>query len=68
MRVEVPATPLFHPTVSRWFQRAFGEPTPAQLSAWPLIQQRRNVLIAAPTGSGNTLAGFLAVIDQLLAV
>ncbi|RLU09429.1 ATP-dependent DNA helicase, partial [Pseudomonas prosekii] len=38
----------------------------AQARAWPLIRQHRNVLIAAPTGSGKTLTAFLAVLDDLV--
>ena len=34
--------------------------------AWPAIQSGRNVLVAAPTGSGKTFAAFLAAIDQLV--
>ncbi|HEX4649747.1 MAG TPA: DEAD/DEAH box helicase [Steroidobacteraceae bacterium] len=56
----------FHPAVSRWFERTFAAPTPAQRAAWPVIAAQRHVLIAAPTGSGKTLAAFLAVIDELV--
>ena len=56
----------FHPAVAAWFRRAFAEPTPAQLRAWPAIQSGRHALIAAPTGSGKTLAAFLAAIDDLV--
>lgn len=57
---------LFHPTVAEWFDEHFAAPTPAQLEAWPAIQDRQHVLIAAPTGSGKTLAAFLAAIDGLV--
>src|SRR5512146_65144 len=56
----------FHPAVSRWLERAFEAPTPAQEQAWPAIQAGRHTLIAAPTGSGKTLAAFLAAIDSLV--
>jgi ATP-dependent Lhr-like helicase len=56
----------FHPAVSRWLERAFEAPTPAQQQAWPAIQAGHHTLIAAPTGSGKTLAAFLAAIDLLL--
>jgi ATP-dependent Lhr-like helicase len=56
----------FHPAVSAWFARTFDAPTPAQERAWPEIQSGRNVLIAAPTGSGKTFAAFLAAIDALV--
>ena len=56
----------FHPAVSAWFARSFDAPTPAQERAWPEIQAGRNVLVAAPTGSGKTFAAFLAAIDELV--
>src|SRR5215469_7588405 len=56
----------FHPAVSRWLERAFEAPTPAQEQAWPAIQAGCHTLIAAPTGSGKTLAAFLAAIDVLV--
>ncbi|HVY80781.1 MAG TPA: DEAD/DEAH box helicase, partial [Steroidobacteraceae bacterium] len=56
----------FHPAVAAWFRRAFEAPTPAQVEAWPAIHAQRNVLIAAPTGSGKTFAAFLAAIDALV--
>jgi ATP-dependent Lhr-like helicase len=56
----------FHPAVAAWFRRAFEAPTPAQVEAWPAIRAGRNVLIAAPTGSGKTFAAFLAAIDGLV--
>ncbi len=56
----------FHPAVASWFSRTFDAPTPAQAQAWPAIQSGRNVLVAAPTGSGKTFAAFLAAMDQLV--
>ena len=56
----------FHPAVANWFDRTFDAPTPAQQAAWPAIIAQRQVLIAAPTGAGKTLAAFLAVIDELV--
>ena len=49
----------------RWFEDAFGEPTPAQELAWPEIAGGGSVLVTAPTGSGKTLAAFLALLDRL---
>jgi ATP-dependent helicase Lhr and Lhr-like helicase len=43
---------LFHPAVRAWFDQSFASPTPAQADAWPAIKAGRDVLIAAPTGSG----------------
>src|SRR5690606_19182215 len=57
----------FHPAVAEWFAEAFpGGPTPAQRAAWPAIRAGRDVLVAAPTGSGKTLTAFLAALDELV--
>lgn len=56
----------FHPAVSRWFERTFPAPTPAQAAAWPAIKAGRHTLVAAPTGSGKTLTAFLSALDDLL--
>ena len=56
----------FHPLVKEWFESRFEEPSPPQRNGWPVIQERHNVLIAAPTGSGKTLSAFLCAIDELV--
>ncbi|HEX9689936.1 MAG TPA: DEAD/DEAH box helicase [Thermoanaerobaculia bacterium] len=56
----------FHPSVRRWFEARFGDPTPPQREGWPPILAGRHTLIAAPTGSGKTLAAFLSAIDSLI--
>src|SRR5271155_4879168 len=56
----------FHPAVAAWFSRTFDAPTDAQVAAWPALQEGRDVLVAAPTGSGKTFAAFLAAIDSLV--
>jgi ATP-dependent Lhr-like helicase len=56
----------FHPVVRAWFQRRFPSgPTLPQVHGWPAIQRGQDTLIAAPTGSGKTLSGFLVCIDRL---
>ncbi len=56
----------FHPAVRAWFGARFPDgPTPPQLGGWPAIAAGQDTLIAAPTGSGKTLTGFLVAIDQL---
>lgn len=56
----------FHPVIRQWFQTRFREPTEPQRLGWPSIEARRNTLIAAPTGSGKTMAAFLVGLDRLL--
>jgi len=55
----------FHPAVGEWFRAALGEPTRAQVLAWPHIAKGDTTLLLAPTGSGKTLAAFLSAIDRL---
>jgi len=56
----------FHPAVRTWFERRFPEgPTPPQARGWPAIAAGGDALLAAPTGTGKTLAGFLVAIDRL---
>ena len=58
--------PAFHPAVAAWFRQRFPQgPTAPQEQGWPLIASGRDTLIAAPTGSGKTLSGFLVAIDAL---
>ncbi len=56
----------FHPVVRDWFTGKFREPTEPQVRAWPSIAAGRHTLIAAPTGSGKTMAAFLPGIDRLV--
>ncbi|MGZ3412697.1 MAG: DEAD/DEAH box helicase [Isosphaeraceae bacterium] len=52
--------------VRDWFAGAFPEgPTPAQSLAWPPIAAGEHMLLVSPTGTGKTLAGFLAILDRL---
>ena len=62
-----PALAPFTPRVREWFTRAFAEPTPAQVRAWPAISTGAHALVSAPTGSGKTLAAFLWALDRLVA-
>jgi len=57
---------LFHPAVSTWFHRTFGDSSEPQAQGWPAIKSGTHTLIAAPTGSGKTLAAFLSAIDDLV--
>ena len=54
--------------VADWFDTTFpGGPTPAQASAWPIIAARENLLLISPTGTGKTLAAFLAILEGVYA-
>src|SRR5689334_18532222 len=60
-----PLAPLAGP-VRDWFAATFpGGPTPAQRLAWPTIAAGEHLLLIAPTGTGKTLAAFLAILDRL---
>ena len=55
-----------HPAVKLWFERRFPHgPTAPQAAGWPKIALGTDTLIAAPTGSGKTLTGFLVFIDRM---
>ena len=60
-----PCLARFHPVVQRWFTQTLGEPSRPQRDGWPAIGAGKDVLIAAPTGSGKTLSAFLAALDRL---
>ena len=61
-----PLTGLVSPSVREWFQSTFPQgPTPAQRMAWPAVSKAENILLISPTGTGKTLAAFLAILDRL---
>jgi ATP-dependent Lhr-like helicase len=52
--------------VREWFAEAYPQgPTPAQSLTWPLQTKAEHLLLVSPTGTGKTLAGFLAILDRL---
>ena len=60
------ALALLSEPVRAWFAATFPEgPTPAQELAWPPIAAGDHVLLVSPTGTGKTLAAFLAILDRL---
>jgi ATP-dependent Lhr-like helicase len=56
----------FHPVTAEWFKAVFEAPTAPQRMGWPVIARGENALILAPTGTGKTLAAFLACLDRLM--
>ncbi|WZO99117.1 DEAD/DEAH box helicase [Isosphaeraceae bacterium EP7] len=69
-RDDQPSTrhPALSGVVRAWFEASFpGGPTPAQELAWPVISAGENALLVSPTGTGKTLAAFLAILDRLAA-
>ena len=61
-----PGIGLLSGPVRAWFLAAFPDgPTPAQELAWPSIAAGEHVLLVSPTGTGKTLAAFLAILDRL---
>ena len=57
---------LLTPAVRAWVTETFGQLTPPQAAAIPAIHAGEHVLISAPTGTGKTLAAFLAVLSELV--
>ncbi|MDE6607577.1 MAG: DEAD/DEAH box helicase, partial [Lachnospiraceae bacterium] len=56
---------LFGNERAKWFKDTFGEPTPIQKEAWPLIAEGKHVLVSAPTGTGKTLSAFFVFLDRM---
>jgi ATP-dependent Lhr-like helicase len=65
---EVETLKALRPYVAQWFKEKFGDMTPPQRYAIPLIQENKSTLIFSPTGSGKTLAAFLSMIDMLFSM
>jgi ATP-dependent helicase Lhr and Lhr-like helicase len=57
---------LFHEPVRAWFRASFAAATRPQRLGWPAIARGDSTLILAPTGTGKTLAAFLACLDRLM--
>lgn len=57
--------PFLDPHISEWFNSRYEALTEPQKKAIPLIHNRENVLVSSPTGTGKTLTGFMAVINEL---
>ncbi|MGC9072183.1 MAG: ATP-dependent helicase [Acidilobus sp.] len=59
---------LLRPYTAAWFRERYGSFTEPQLWSIPLIKAGKNVLISSPTGTGKTLAAFLAILDELFSL
>jgi ATP-dependent Lhr-like helicase len=60
------ALAVLPPSVARWFQQRFRQPTLIQRLAWPHLGTGGHLLLSAPTGTGKTLAAFLPILSGLL--
>ncbi|MFT4326032.1 MAG: ATP-dependent helicase [Candidatus Woesearchaeota archaeon] len=59
-------TTILHPLVKQWFFEKFPDyALPQKYGVMP-IHSRENILISSPTGSGKTLTGFLAILNELV--
>jgi ATP-dependent Lhr-like helicase len=51
--------------VREWFTSNFKELTMPQSFTFKLVSEHKNILVAAPTGSGKTMSGFVAILSDL---
>ena len=51
--------------MSNFLIKKFGSLTEIQKQAIPLVQQGKNVLIIAPTGSGKTETAVITVMEKI---
>lgn len=57
---------LLNPLMRDWFTQKFGSFTEPQRYAIPNIHNCVNTLVSAETGTGKTLAGFTAILNELI--
>jgi len=59
---------ILHPIVRTWFKNKFKTFSEPQKYAIVPIHNQENVLVSAVTGSGKTLTGFMAVLNELISL
>jgi len=57
---------ILHPIVEEWFFSKFEDFSETQLYGVKRINDRRNVLVSAPTGGTKTLTAFLSILNYLV--
>ena len=55
-----------NPLVGEWFKKKFGGLSETQLNTVMRVNNRENILLSAPTGSGKTLSAFTSILSNLL--
>ncbi len=57
---------VLHPLVSEWFKKKFGKFADSQKYCIVPIEQRKNILLSSPTGTGKTLSAFASILSYLI--
>lgn len=57
---------ILNPLVKKWFTSKFNDFTPPQTYGILPIHSREHILISSSTGSGKTLTGFTAILNELI--
>ena len=57
---------LLHSYIKKWFFSKFKDFSLPQLFGVMEVHSRNNILVSAPTGSGKTIASFLAILNELV--
>ncbi|MEK6906347.1 MAG: ATP-dependent helicase [Nanoarchaeota archaeon] len=57
---------VLHPLVAEWFKKKFGYFAESQKYCIVPIEQRKNILLSSPTGSGKTLSAFASILSYLI--
>ena len=57
---------ILHPLVREWFFKKFNDFSLTQLYSVKTINDRKNILVSAPTGGTKTLSAFLSILNYLI--